>query len=129
MSFYAKTIRTAAKKHRCGETGTPINIGDPYAIYTGVSDGDLYSCKMHARLAGLFDRLNDESWKSDGEGLQFGSLSEAVFDSLPHFPNQQRIGDAELFASCYVNGAPNWMLDSIAEAKRNLAPAKAEDAP
>ncbi len=120
MNFHSEHTYTARKQHRCGETGTPINPGDRYTVYTGICEGYFFSEKMHERLSIVFDRLNRECWMREGEGLQFGSLSDEIFEGLADNPTAERIADAEVFISCYANGAPKWMMDEIAKARAGM---------
>jgi hypothetical protein len=109
--FHNHSQRRARKEHRCSECHGGIRSGEIYSVFTGVFEGDFYSIKMCAHCGPAYEAANKESWRVGGEGLEFGSLHEDVFESH----------DAERMAAYIKNkvarGAevPAWMHKVLAQ--------------
>lgn len=94
MSFHNTTTHKARKAHRCAGSCGVIQPGETYTRFTGVSDGDFYSVAMKVPIAEIYQRLNEECWKQEGEGMYFDEMMEAVADRFTEHPlDEQAIAD------------------------------------
>jgi len=97
--FQISSIRTARKRHACGECREPIQPGEKYNLWSGKGDGGMYSAKM---CLGCND-ANYQAWQyihasriRDEYGPCFGELlswlEQDALDNdreLPPYPDPQ----------------------------------------
>jgi hypothetical protein len=58
MTFYCETTHTAAKRHDCDACPAPIEPGQRYTKWAGITDGDFSACKLHVECRAAEVALN-----------------------------------------------------------------------
>lgn len=58
MTFSCETTHAAAKAHRCDECPQPIEIGQRFVRWAGLTDGDFGTYKAHAECRAAVIEMN-----------------------------------------------------------------------
>jgi hypothetical protein len=116
MSFHSRKTHIARKPHRCSATGRTIQPGEAYVVFAGKFYGDFYAQKICASLAPIYERINDEMWRTGYEGIAFCELASELAARLKK-PTPQSIADAEILAPLLVGLHAKWFAAALAKAK------------
>jgi hypothetical protein len=118
MSFHSRKTHIARKPHQCSATGRTIQPGEAYVVFAGTFYGDFYAQKICASLAPIYERIDDEMWRANDEGLAFGELVSEVTARLKK-PTAQSIADAEILAPLLISPQAEWFAAALAKAKES----------
>ena len=79
-------FRTARKEHNCYECGNPIEKGERYHYYAGLSDGDFFAHKAHLSC----EQYLKEYGQEDGCWIA-GTMLESMYEA-DAFPGLHEVG-------------------------------------
>src|SRR5580692_6887912 len=85
VEFYHAEMRTARKKHRCGECGTTIAPGQRYQHASGKCEGDIYDAKTCSLCLALIEWVRAHV---PCLCIEHGNAIECVFNAVDEYAYQ-----------------------------------------
>ncbi|MBI2055357.1 MAG: hypothetical protein HYT42_00470 [Candidatus Sungbacteria bacterium] len=85
--FSGRKVRTARKKHECGECQQPIRAGAKYIYWVGRWDDDrgshFWTFKLCSGCDDDWDRVSDLRYEADGNAcICYGELRKTISDAI-----------------------------------------------